>query len=116
MNGPVLGNFLESLRWQSEPLWAKTKQQRRTAPGTGPAGLDRKMGGALAAVFGQERPVQQLCAGAGIDRTIAAMNEFRQLGATAVAIDADFRPARVERLSGGWKRLRIGAQEGKVES
>src|SRR5438552_18643983 len=76
------------------------KQQRRTSPGSGLLCLNRKMLSPLLAILRQQGPVKQLNAGARIDRTIAAMNEFLQLRAKTVAIDSDLGPAGAERVGG----------------
>jgi hypothetical protein len=93
MDRPMLGYFLEGLRRQSEPLGFDPKHQRGTRGRRRDGFRLREVLGPLAPAIGEQRAIEQLERGVGMNRAVPTVDELPQLGASGVALHPDFVPA-----------------------
>src|ERR1044071_515166 len=100
MNRPPLRHFLKGVGGQGQPLCGQAKEESRSPGRKRELLFPREMGGPLPPVLRRQRAIEQLEAGLRINRAVAAMDKPGQLGATAIAVHADFMPA-----GGGFKLL-----------
>src|SRR6266404_6058275 len=93
MNQPPLRYFLQTLGWQSQPFRLKPEQDRRNRFSFGPRFLRNEELTGFAPVLGREHAVEEFDSPGRIRRAVTTMNEFLQLGTSAISINTDFTPA-----------------------
>jgi hypothetical protein len=116
MDEATLGYFLERLRGQRKPFVGDSKQNSGPFSRDGNLLFLGEMERAFAPIFGRHFTVQQLRAGAGINRAVSAMDKFLEFFALPISVDADFIPAGIEVVLRDGVSAGGGAWPGGAES